>query len=89
MRFLHYHVSAGPGDAIEVTLDGQANVLLMDSTNFSAFRLGRSHRYFGGWARTSPVRLAPPHHGAWNIVVHRGGQTGGVRVGVRVIQSAT
>ena len=88
MRFLHFEVDAHHGDVIEVTLDRQANVRLLDGSNFLSFRSGRRHRYVGGLARRSPARLAAPHAGHWHVVVDLGGHAGHVRAGVRVLRAA-
>lgn len=40
------------GDIAEVTLSGGANVRLLDSSNFSAYRNGRQHRAIGGLAKS-------------------------------------
>ncbi len=86
MQFLHSEVAAGPHDKIEVSLNGQANVLLMDTPNFDKYRKGEAYRYYGGLAKLSPVRLAVPYRGNWHVVVNLGGFAGTVRAGVRVIQ---
>lgn len=85
MNFLKYEVEAGPESTIEVTLSSQANVRLLDSTNFHLYRNGRAHRYFGGLARRSPFLLHPPHHGHWYVVVDLGGYAGSVKAAVRVL----
>lgn len=85
MKLLHSEVTAGPEDTIVVSLDGQANVLLLDDCSFANYRCGRSFNYRGGWAKTSPVRLTPPYHGRWHVVVDLGGRAGQVRAGVRVV----
>jgi hypothetical protein len=85
MEYLHYEVSAGPNDIIQVSLDAQANVLLMDSPNFSSFHSGRSYNYHGGLAKRSPVNLVPPHHGRWHVVINLGGYAGNIRASVRVL----
>ena len=85
MRFLHWQLSAGPQDTIEVCLDKQANVRLMDSHNFMNFRARRGHRFLGGRALRTPVRLRPPYYGNWHLVVDLGGYAGRVRAGVQVI----
>lgn len=85
MQFLHYQCQAGPEEIIEVSLSRQANVRLLDDSNFSAYRSGRSHRYYGGRATASPVRLSPPYSGHWNVVIDLGGYGGNLRAGVRVI----
>jgi hypothetical protein len=60
MDFLHYEFDAGPGDTIQVSLDKQANVRLLDASNFQKYRTGSEHRYYGGLAKASPVHLGPP-----------------------------
>ena len=88
MNFLHQELDAGPDDVVEVTLDGQANVMLLDTANYDRYRKGEAFRYHGGLARTSPVRIVPAHRGRWHVVVDLGGFAGRVRAGVRVLQSA-
>jgi hypothetical protein len=86
MQFLHEEFpSLGPSNVVEVTLDRQANVQLLDDTNFSHYRSGRSFRYYGGLAKQSPVRLSPPNFGRWHLVVDLGGYGGTVNVSTRVM----
>ncbi len=85
MKYLHYEVSTNSDDVIEVTLDSQANVLLLDSWNYSRYREGESFEYRGGWAKQSPVRFSPGS-GNWHVVVDLGGYAGSVGAGVRVIR---
>lgn len=87
MRFLHADSMLSSGDVAVIELDGQANVMLLDDSNFRAYQAGRSSRYFGGLAKRSPVRLAAPSHGHWNVVVDLGGYAGSVRAGVSFIRS--
>jgi hypothetical protein len=88
MNYLHQELDAGPDDVVEVTLNGQANVMLLDPANFDHYRRGESFRDYGGLAKTSPARLVPPHQGRWHVVVDLGGYTGRVRAGIRVLQGA-
>lgn len=87
MRFLHYESWLDGGDVAEVTLDGQANVKLMDQSDFSAYRSGRSHHYYGGLAERSPIRLVTPHAGNWHVTIDLGGYSGNVEAGVRFIRN--
>jgi hypothetical protein len=73
------------GDVVEVTLTSGANVRLMDSSNFNAYRDGRQYRYVGGLARQSPVRLRIPATGTWHVAVDMQGLRGSTTAGVRVI----
>jgi Domain of unknown function (DUF1883) len=88
MNFLHQEFEVGPEDVVEVTLNGQANVMLLDSANYDRYRKGESFRYHGGLAKVSPARIVPPDHGRWHVVVDLGGFAGKVRAGVRVLEGA-
>ncbi|MDE0623054.1 MAG: DUF1883 domain-containing protein [Bryobacterales bacterium] len=87
MRFTHYklgHVAAGA--IAEVTLRGSAaNVRLMDQSNFNNYKAGRRHQYYGGLAKSSPVRLRVPRSGTWHITVDMQGLRGTVRSRIRVV----
>lgn len=85
MNFLHYEVEAGPDNVIQVSLDRQANVLLMDISDFQNYRSGRAYNYRGGLAKRSPLNLVAPHQGRWHVVINLGGYAGTVRASVRVI----
>ena len=72
------------GEIIEVTLSGNAaNVRLMDSMNYNAFKNGRQHRYYGGLAKRSPVHLRIPHSGHWHVTVDMQGLRGSTRASIR------
>lgn len=86
MNFLHYEFQLGSDDVVEVTLDKQANVRLLDDINYSHYQRGERHTYHGGLAKTSPLRISPPHAGHWHVVVDLGGYAGTVRASVRVIK---
>lgn len=74
------------GELVEVTLEGSAaNVRLVDSSNLSAFKSGRRHRYYGGHATKSPVRLRVPHSGHWYVTLDFGGYTGSTRWSAQVL----
>ena len=71
---------------MEVSLSGSAaNVRLMDSSSFSSYRAGRQHRYFGGLAKQSPVRLAIPQSGHWHVTVDMAGLKGTVGSSARIL----
>jgi hypothetical protein len=87
MNFTHYNLGhVDRGSVVVVTLKGNAaNVRLMDGSNFSSYRSGRQHRYVGGLARSSPVRLQVPHSGTWHVAIDMQGLSGQVRSGVQVV----
>ena len=86
MEFLHSEFCGGSDDVVLVTLDAQANVMLLDDAEFGAYQDGRAFSYFGGWATNSPVWIVPPEAGHWHIVLDLGSCTGTVRASVRIVR---
>jgi Domain of unknown function (DUF1883) len=86
MNFLHNDLGFLDGNqVVEVILSNAANVKLMDSGNFSSYRSGGRHEYFGGYATQSPIRLPVPRSGHWHVAIDLGGYAGGIRASVRVL----
>lgn len=73
------------GEMVEVDLDYASNVLLLDSSNYSSYRNGRNHRYYGGHVSRSPWRHPIPRSGHWYVVLDLGGHAGRVGGSVRVL----
>lgn len=90
MNFTHYNLGhVERGSVVVVTLQGNAaNVRLMDGSNFSSYKAGRGHRYVGGLAKQSPVRLQVPNSGTWHFTVDMQGMRGSVRSSVNVVSGA-
>lgn len=77
------------GQRVKVSLTGNAaNVRLMNSSNYSNYRNGRSHRYVGGLVRKSPVVLGVPNSGHWYVTVDMQGLRGSTNASVQVLPSA-
>ena len=89
MKFNYYDLGQlKRGEIVEVTLQGNAaNVRLMDYSNFQNYKNGRRHKYYGGLAKSSPVRLQVPNSGRWFITVDMQGLRGSVRTSVRILPS--
>ena len=87
MNHLQQEMDLKAGDVVEVTLDGRANVMLLDPSNYDRYSRGESFRYHGGLAETSPTTLTVPKDGHWSVVVDLGGYPGHVRAGIRILQS--
>lgn len=86
MEYLHREFDLVEGDAVVVTLAGNAaNVLLLDEPNFQNYRQGKAYDYLGGYARTSPYRIEVPRPGRWHLVVDLAGGAGRVQASGRVI----
>lgn len=89
MNFLKYDLgNLKRGEVVEVTLTSGANVRLMDSSNFNSYKNGRKHRFYGGLAKRSPVRIAVPSSGHWYVAVDMQGLRGSTRASVRVVPGA-
>jgi len=89
MNFLQYDLgSRRGGEMVEITLTRGANVRLMSSSDFSNYKNGRRHRYIGGLARQSPVRLQIPNSGHWYVAVDMQGLQGSTSASVRVVPGA-
>jgi len=87
LNFLQFDLGQQQRGAVaEVTLSGNAaNVRLLDSSNFQHYKSGRQHRYYGGHATRSPVRLTIPNNGHWYIVIDTGGYRGRVKASVSML----
>ena len=85
-QFTHFDLHDLKKDqVVSVNLSGNAaNVRLMDTANFNAYRHGRKHHYIGGLAKRSPVRLAVPHNGHWHVTVDLLGLGGRVSSSVSI-----
>lgn len=90
MQFIHHDLGYRKGgEVVEIILSGSAaNVRLMDSSNFNSYRNGRQHRYYGGLAKQSPVRLQIPHSANWHVAVDMQGLRGTVRSSARTLPGA-
>jgi hypothetical protein len=87
VNFLHSDLNLGPDEVVIVTLDSQANVLLLDDGNFYNYQHGSNYTYYGGLAKVSPLRLKPPHPGHWHVVIDLGGYSGTVKASVSTIKA--
>lgn len=86
MNFLKFDLgNLKRGEIVEVTLTSGANVRLMTSSDFSSYQAGRQHRYIGGLAKRSPVRLQTTSSGHWYVAVDMQGLRGTTRASVRVL----
>lgn len=72
------------GAVAVVTLDKQANVRLMTSSDYRSFKSGSRFNFYGGGATKSPCRIPIPSNDHWYVVVDLGGLAGQVRAGVSV-----
>ncbi|QDH20268.1 DUF1883 domain-containing protein [Saccharibacillus brassicae] len=87
MNYTSYELGYLSGnEVVEVTLIGtEANVKLLDTGNFNAYRSRRRHSYYGGHYNASPARIRVPHAGHWHVTVDLGGYRGHVRSSVKIL----
>lgn len=86
MQFIHSDLGYRKrGEIVEISLTNGANIRLLDGSNFSNYRSGRSHRFSGGLAKRSPVRLAIPADGHWHCVVDMQGLRGSTKASIRML----
>ena len=74
---------------VRVTISGtEANVQLVDATNYAHYKSGRAHRYIGGHYRRSPAVLHTSHAGHWFVTGDLGGYAGKLGISASVIATA-
>ncbi|MDN3429378.1 MULTISPECIES: DUF1883 domain-containing protein [unclassified Pseudoalteromonas] len=89
MQFIHNDLGQRKaGEIVEVTLTRGANVRLMNSSDFNNYKSGRRHRYIGGLAKKSPLRLQIPNSGHWHVAVDMQGLRGSAKASVRILPGA-
>lgn len=89
MQFIHNDLGQRKaGEIVEVTLTSGANVRLMSSSDFNNYKNGRRHRYIGGLAKQSPLRLQIPSSGHWHVAIDMQGLRGSTRALVRILPGA-
>ena len=86
MNFSKYDLgNLTKGQIVEVQLSKAANVRLLDTSNFNKYKMGRQHRYYGGYVKRSPYKIIIPNNGRWHVVIDLGGYAGTVRHSVNVL----
>jgi hypothetical protein len=74
------------GSTVVVSLRKQANVLLMDSSNYRTYASARGgrYRYAGGLIKKSPARIVVPSSGHWILAIDLGGAAGRISASIAV-----
>ncbi|WPE19809.1 DUF1883 domain-containing protein [Shinella zoogloeoides] len=87
--YTHYDLDMQrSGMVIEITLSAVANVRLMSHANFDLFRNARQHKFIGGVAKQSPIRLKIPQSGHWHVVVDMEGLPGKAESSIKLVPQA-
>ncbi|WP_337249240.1 DUF1883 domain-containing protein [Escherichia coli] len=75
------------GDLVRVQCSHQINVLLMDDSNYQAFKRGGRFIYYGGFYERFPANITVPHSGYWNVVLALPpGHRANIRYSINVIR---
>lgn len=87
--YTHYDLEMQrAGTVVEITLSAIANVRLMSHGNFDLFKNARQHKFLGGVAKQSPIRLKIPDNGHWHVVVDMEGHPGKAQSSIKVVPQA-
>lgn len=79
MDFIHAQEHLNDGDVVRLDCDTQCNFRLMTDSNFSSYRRGGRHEYYGVFFTHFPATITVPHSGHWNIVIDLGGGRANIR----------
>lgn len=83
---LHADFHLDEGDIVHVTIDHQANVMLLDDSAYYSYRSGGRFQYHGGHYDVSPINIAAPSTGHWHVVIDLGGRSGTIRHSIKIIR---
>ena len=72
MKFLHKTFELKKKEIIEVNIDTPTKVKFLTGRDMKAYKLGKTHSYYGGLFEESPVRFVVPFEAVWNVVVEKG-----------------
>ncbi len=86
MHFIQYDLGLfSSGHKVKVTLDMQANVMLLDRMNFSLYNDGCAFKYLGGYYKKSPITINIPDMDHWYVIIDLGGAAGSLKTTCSVI----
>jgi hypothetical protein len=85
-NFIHASEWLDGGDVVIVNCDHQCNVLVMDDSNFNAYRRGGRFQYYGGWRTHFPTQVGIPHSGNWNVVIDLAGGRANIRYNIEYLK---
>ena len=72
MKFLHQQYQAKKKEILEVEIDQPTKVKFLSGLDFKKYKMGKTHKYFGGFFEESPVRFVLPYDSVWSVVVEKG-----------------
>jgi len=85
MEHLHDRIYLKANQAVEVSIDLAANVMLMTDANYSRYRREEKCQGVGGNYKYSPAVVKPANPGYYNLVIDLGGGSGSLRLSYSII----
>lgn len=87
MKYLFCNIYFNFTDKVRVTLSSQANVKLMDVTNYNNYKHGRTYKCYGGLQLVHSLDWTPPYPGWWYVIIDLGGYAGSVTASAKLIKT--
>jgi hypothetical protein len=85
-NFIHASEHLNAGSIVKLECDTQCNFMLMTDSDFSNYRRGGAHHYYGGFFKRFPATIVVPHTDHWNVVVDLGGGRANIRYSISYIK---
>jgi hypothetical protein len=86
MRVIDKRNFALHGNVDPVNPDHQCNIRVMDDSDFSSYRSGGRHHYYGGLYNRLPARITVPYDGNWNTTIDLGGGRANIRYSINYLK---
>lgn len=84
MRHIHSREHLNEGDVVVIDCDTQSNCCLTTDSDYSSYKRGGRHTYYGGHFKYFPAKIVVPHSGYWNITIDVGGSGSGFKYSINV-----
>jgi hypothetical protein len=86
VEFIYAREYLEAGSVVIVSCDTQINVRVMDDANFGWFKNDQGYRCLGGQMMASPVKIAVPTSGFWNVVLDTAGVPANFRYDINYLK---
>jgi hypothetical protein len=86
MDLIHAREFLHDADIVIVNCSHPCKVRVMDDANYQSYRSGGLFKYYGGYYRMPPVRIAVPHDGHWNVTIDLDGGLGNIRYNINYLK---
>ena len=87
MNHLHKREHLDSGDIVQVDCSHQCNIIVLDDTNYRAYKAGRGFKSCGGFYKKFPARIVVPSTGHWNVVLDLAGGAARIKHSITFIKA--